>query len=230
MTATRFSAVVHKIGINRSAVWWTIGFGSPLLLFVIAQLAARMVGQTVPTWAALGYVNFFPDLGMGAWGLWFSYTAIGLRIVPGFFLGVLAGAIVLTWLYNSSGGSVLAAVLWHASFNFVTASPNAGGLVAAVTSTLVMVWAVAIVWRYDWATLASRSTATRSVRASLEERMRPLPGDELIAEPIASLNRAVTIRRPRHDVCPWLVQMGAGSRVASDNRRACGNRGVGVRK
>jgi hypothetical protein len=56
--------------------------------------------------------------------------------------------------YNSSSGSVLTVVLWHASFNFVTASPNAGGLVAAVTSTLVMVWAIAVVWRCDWTTLA----------------------------------------------------------------------------
>lgn len=84
-----------------------------------------------------------------------SYVALGLRVLPGFFLGILAGAIVLTWLYNSSHGSVLAAVLWHASFNFVSASPNAGGFAAAVTSTLVMVWAVVIVLRYRTATLAA---------------------------------------------------------------------------
>ena len=84
-----------------------------------------------------------------------SYVALGLRVLPGFFLGILAGAIVLTWLYNSSHGSVLAVVLWHASFNFVSASPNAGGFVAAVTSILVIVWAVVIVWRYRTATLAA---------------------------------------------------------------------------
>jgi uncharacterized protein len=73
-----------------------------------------------------------------------SYAAIGLSIVPGFFFGLFAGAVVLTWLYNRSRGSVLAAALWHASFNFVTASPAAAGFTAAVTSMLVVVWAVAV--------------------------------------------------------------------------------------
>jgi membrane protease YdiL (CAAX protease family) len=200
--------------------WWTVGFVSPLLMFVIAVVAARIAGQAAPSWTSLGTVNFLPDLGVTAWGLWFltsgigeelgwrgfalprlqrthsamsstlrlaigwagwhlpaffyvpSYAAIGLRILPGFFLGVLAGAIVLTWLYNSSGGSVLAAVLWHASFNFVTASPNASGLAAAVTSTLVMVWAFVVVWRCDWSTLASPPRAGRDFAhdASLPRR------------------------------------------------------------
>jgi membrane protease YdiL (CAAX protease family) len=167
------------------------------------------MGQPVPSWRALGQVNFLPDLGLPAWGLWFitsgvgeevgwrgfalprlqrshlaltssvllsiawagwhlpaffylpSYAAIGLRVLPGFFIGILAGAIVLTWLYNSSGGSVLAAILWHASFNFVTGSPNAAGLAAAIASTLVIVWAIAVVWRYGPTTLTSGATVTR---------------------------------------------------------------------
>lgn len=53
----------------------------------------------------------------------------------------------------------------------------------------------------------------RSVRASDQERLRPLPGDELIPEPIASLTHATTILRPPRDVWPWLVQMGAGVRA-----------------
>jgi membrane protease YdiL (CAAX protease family) len=251
---------VQRIFGTGSIRWWTIGFGSPLALFVVAQGAAGMAGQTVPTWTTLGHVNFLPDLGVMAWGLWFltsglgeelgwrgfalprlqrthsamassvllaigwagwhvpaffyvpSYTAIGLRILPGFFLGVLAGAIVLTWLYNSSGGSVLAAVLWHASFNFVTASPNASGVVAAVTSTLVMAWALAVVWRCDWATLASPTTG-RSVRATREEKTGVLPGDERIPQAIDALTHGVTIRRAPRDVWPWLVQMGAGTRA-----------------
>jgi CAAX protease family protein len=108
-----------------------------------------------------------------------SYTAIGLRIVPGFFFGVLCGSIALAWLYNMSGGSVLAVVLWHASFNYVTASPAASGFVAAVVSTSVIVWAGLIVWWFDSATLTQKRT--RSIRPTTRERVRQLPGDDLIA-------------------------------------------------
>jgi hypothetical protein len=50
----------------------------------------------------------------------------------------------------------------------------------------------------------------RSVRAHRGESWRRLPGDELIASEKDSLTHAVTICRPRHEVWPWLVQMGAG--------------------
>ena len=53
----------------------------------------------------------------------------------------------------------------------------------------------------------------RSVRASPLERTKPLPGDELIPGRIGSLTHAITIRGPRHEVWPWLAQMGAGSRA-----------------
>lgn len=142
-----------------------------------------------------------------------SYAAIGVSLVPGFFLGILAGSIVLTWLFNSSGESLLAVMLWHASFNFVTGSPDAGGLAAAVTSTLVMGWAVLVVWRCGPATLTSALRGMRSVRADDGERSRALPGDELIPQPLDSLTHAITIRQPPRHVWPWLVQMGAGSRA-----------------
>jgi membrane protease YdiL (CAAX protease family) len=76
-----------------------------------------------------------------------NYMSFGVML-PGFALGVAAGAIVYTWLYNRTGGSILAAALFHGSFNFVTASRAGTGLVAAVVSTFVMLWAVVIVARW----------------------------------------------------------------------------------
>jgi hypothetical protein len=67
-------------------------------------------------------------------------------------------------------------------------------------------------WIAVLATALLRARA-RSVRATPQERTRALPGDELIEQPIGSLHHAITIRRSRHEVWPWLAQMGAGSRA-----------------
>ncbi|MDZ7336120.1 MAG: CPBP family intramembrane metalloprotease [candidate division KSB1 bacterium] len=55
------------------------------------------------------------------WALWHLSAFFYLydpTIVIGFLLGVLAGAIVFTWLYNSTGGSILMVTLLHGVFNF----------------------------------------------------------------------------------------------------------------
>jgi uncharacterized protein len=76
-----------------------------------------------------------------------NYMSFGVML-PGFAIGVAAGSVVYTWLYERTGGSILAAALFHGSFNFVTASQAGTGPVAAVVSTLVMLWAVLIVVRW----------------------------------------------------------------------------------
>lgn len=43
-----------------------------------------------------------------------------------------------------------------------------------------------------------------------DEASRPLPGDELLAEPDLLATRAIWINAPPIDVWPWLVQMGPG--------------------
>jgi hypothetical protein len=50
----------------------------------------------------------------------------------------------------------------------------------------------------------------RPVRSGTDERSRRLPGDELLPQTIGSFTHGITIRRPPHEVWPWLVQMGAG--------------------
>ena len=52
--------------------------------------------------------------------------------------------------------------------------------------------------------------AGRQIRATPAEQARTLPGDDLIPQPLGSVNHAITIRRPPHDVWPWLAQMGSG--------------------
>lgn len=68
-----------------------------------------------------------------------SYAHLGVGSVAGFLLGIIAGAFLLTWLSNASGGGTLLPIVWHGLFNFTTAPPASGGFVAAVISTVVMV-------------------------------------------------------------------------------------------
>lgn len=68
-----------------------------------------------------------------------------VTLVFGFGLGILAGAVVLSHVCHVTGGSVLAAALWHTTYNLTTATAAGRGIGAAVTTTCVMVWAVLVV-------------------------------------------------------------------------------------
>jgi hypothetical protein len=64
-------------------------------------------------------------------------------------IGLLAGTLVFTWLFDRSGGSVLIVALWHGAFNYTTACTSCGSAPAtAAVSALVMVWAVLVLLRY----------------------------------------------------------------------------------
>jgi hypothetical protein len=58
--------------------------------------------------------------------------------------------------------------------------------------------------------VAAAIYANMEVRATPEEAARALAGDDLIRQPIGSVNHAITIHRPPRDVWPWLAQMGSG--------------------
>lgn len=93
------------------------------------------------------------------WALWhlpqFFYL-FDPAIAIGWFIGLLAGAIVFTWLLNSAEGSILVVAIFHGSFNYVTASSAGSGLLAAVVSTVVMVWAFAVLFVYKPRTLSRK--------------------------------------------------------------------------
>ena len=44
--------------------------------------------------------------------------------------------------------------------------------------------------------------------ATREEASRPLPGDDLIPDPLYATTRAITVQAPAEAVFPWLVQLG----------------------
>lgn len=56
--------------------------------------------------------------------------------------------------------------------------------------------------------VAADVVSRRPVRVLADERVRPLPGDELVADPKLVWVLAITIDAPPAEVWPWLVQMG----------------------
>ncbi len=85
------------------------------------------------------------------WALWhlpqFFYL-FDPSIAFGWVIGLFAGAVVLTWLYNSAKDSILMVAIWHGCFNFITASKADVGILPAVVSTIVIVWAVVVIALY----------------------------------------------------------------------------------
>lgn len=69
---------------------------------------------------------------------------LGVGGTIGWSLGLLSGSILLTWMYQASGYSILVVALWHTAFNFSTATDVTSGVPAAVISTVVMVVAVVL--------------------------------------------------------------------------------------
>ena len=56
--------------------------------------------------------------------------------------------------------------------------------------------------------LAAGGAWAQRTHATCDEKRKPLPGDELVAEPMWEATRATTIEARPPDVWPWLVQMG----------------------
>ena len=83
------------------------------------------------------------------WASWhipsfyYRYNLHGVDLI-GFLLGVFAGAIWLTFLFNYTKGSILAVSLWHLTFNFVSMIGKDDALLSAIMSTAVMFMAVLV--------------------------------------------------------------------------------------
>lgn len=138
----RFSGTAHGIGWVVLACLFN-GFGEETGWrgFLLPRLQER--------WGALR-ATALVALAWAAWHLPFfflldSYADFTALQLPGFLLGMLAGAAVLTWLYDHTGGSILAVAIWHASYNLAVATSASEGAVAAVVTTAVMVGAVAVI-------------------------------------------------------------------------------------
>jgi membrane protease YdiL (CAAX protease family) len=90
-------------------------------------------------------------LGWAGWHLPFFWLVGGFRtmgpLAVGWLVGLLAGSVVLTFLYRDGRRSILLVAAWHTAYNLVSGTAAAGAVVGTVTSMLVILWAVWILRR-----------------------------------------------------------------------------------
>jgi membrane protease YdiL (CAAX protease family) len=73
-----------------------------------------------------------------------TLEAMGLWVLPGFAFGVLCAAVVFTWLYNSTGGSVLIVAVWHGLFDLLTASKAGQDIIPILMTAAIITFALVI--------------------------------------------------------------------------------------
>ncbi|MGQ9896616.1 MAG: CPBP family intramembrane glutamic endopeptidase [Acidobacteriota bacterium] len=104
--------------------------------------------------AAGGWLRAAVIIGV-LWGLWHlpyffykeNFIALGVGGFVGYLISMTMGSILLSWMYRSSGDSILLVAVWHGLFDFVSASPAAEGVGNAIISGVVIVWVIFILRR-----------------------------------------------------------------------------------
>lgn len=66
-----------------------------------------------------------------------------------YFLSIMSGAVVLSFIYNVNNRSVIAAAIWHGAFNWVTASNGVPNELITIMGILVLTFAVLILKFYS---------------------------------------------------------------------------------
>jgi uncharacterized protein len=85
------------------------------------------------------------------WALWHlplfgfipGFSRMGIGGIFGWYFSILTGAIILTWLTNSTGDSIPIAAIFHGTMDIVFVSPAAPS-VTNILGALITVWGIAV--------------------------------------------------------------------------------------
>jgi uncharacterized protein len=121
------------------------GFALPLLQSHFAPLPATLILSVV--WAAWHLPLFFFSPGL---------SSMGIGGIAGWYASLVTGAAILTWLTNSTRGSILLAAAFHATMDLAF-SPSISPVATTLIGAAVTVWGVFAV---GWLLLPSRARST----------------------------------------------------------------------
>jgi CAAX protease family protein len=122
------------------------------------------------------------------WALW--HLPLWLTGAPGrtaslyaaFVVSVIALSVILTWVYNSTGGSLLMVVLLHATFNLpITLSMEALG--SRATVPLLLYWGLLVVVAIVVVIVAGPKHLSRKHRKHEEQAVEPGVATPGVAKP-----------------------------------------------
>jgi len=123
------------------AVYWLAnvvfyGFGEEVGWrgFALPRLQSHKSALGASVMLAFGWAGWHPPLFFFSPGL----SSLGVAGVAGWVASLVVGSILLTWLFNSSGGSVGAVALLHASLDIFITSPVAPALPNVMGALLTM--------------------------------------------------------------------------------------------
>ena len=134
------------------------GFGALLAMVLVINGYGEEVGWRGFAWARLRERHSMAEaaalLGIvwAGWHLPVFWLDTGMRnlewfVIPGWIIGLMAGAVVLGWLYEQAGSSLLMVAIFHTLLNVASATLATEGLPAAVTTMAVIIWAIVILRR-----------------------------------------------------------------------------------
>jgi uncharacterized protein YndB with AHSA1/START domain len=228
--AANVPSELSAIGAPTRTLWILLGTVYSVLMIAFGWIvwasappnrALRTVGALLMAHTAFG--QFWPPMhqravlaaGGGTFTdtlhlVWAAVTGIFFMLIVGFGAAALGKRFRLYSIATMAIGLGCGAVTGTYASDVQANLPTPWvGVWERISIATFMAWIVVLAI----ALLRAPGGAARSVRATAQETTRALPGDELIERPAGSLQHAITIRRPRHEVWPWLAQMGAGSRA-----------------
>ena len=107
------------------------------------------------------------------WALWHlplflyrpGYLTMGIGGIAGWLFSLLTGAVLLTWLYNESRGSILVVAIFHATVDIAFQSDLSSPFVVNVAGAVVTIFGIAVVAVAGPRHLSRRGMVVRSREA-----------------------------------------------------------------
>jgi membrane protease YdiL (CAAX protease family) len=139
--------LVFSVGAIGEEVGWSGYVINPMQNRMGALKASIILGSVWAIWHVVPYIQ---TNNIAAWIAWQCLNTVGLRVL-------------IVWLYNNTGRSVFAAILFHATINVsVFLFPNYGSrydpaitgvIVASIATIVIFLWGSATLARYRYARL-----------------------------------------------------------------------------